>query len=80
MLVENSGLESKKAPSANEELIKHENDRQFKFFQLAIFTTACYGASICRCPNDIKDLAHFITVSCSSQHDVNYSSLKEQFN
>ena len=36
-------------------------------FQLAVFTTACYGASICRNPHDMKDLAHSIIISCSSQ-------------
>lgn len=79
MLVEHSGLESKKAPSAKEELVKYENDRQCKYLS-AVFTTACYGAPICRNQNDMKDLAHSITASCSSQHDINYSSLKEQFN
>ena len=37
MLVENSGLESKKAPSANEELVKHENDRQLKYLSTCDF-------------------------------------------
>ena len=36
-------------------------------FQLAVFTTACYGASICRNPYDMKGLAHSIIISCSSQ-------------
>ena len=57
MLVENSGLQPKKAPSSKGEFVKKKKTTDnANIFQLVVVTKACYGAyaSICRSSYDIK--------------------------